>query len=159
MTLLSLLLPELILIVAASGLLLLGLSNKAASRRLAPVVAMLALIVTFFIQVYRVKAGGGPTQHDTFGGISRGGSIYGTLRIGEFAEYIKLISLGIGIMLTLLAWPTNDDATGNSAVHFGHDAGEFFALMLLSLAGVVLVAGGDVLMLPFLGTERVRIAA
>ncbi|MDB5321275.1 MAG: proton-translocating NADH-quinone oxidoreductase, chain [Phycisphaerales bacterium] len=157
MSLLSLLLPELILIVAASGLLLLGLSNKVASRRLAPVVAMLALIVTFCIQIYRVKAGGGPTQHDTFGGISRDGSIYGTLRIAEFAQYIKLISLGIGILLTLLAWPTNDDATGNSALHFGHDAGEFFALMLLSLTGLLLVAGANDIMLLFLGIELASI--
>src|SRR3954466_950465 len=157
MSLLTLLLPELILIIAAAALFMIGLSNKVASRRLAPVVAMLALFITFAIQVYFVKAGGGKTQHDDFGGISRDGSIYGTIRIGEFAHYIKLISLGIGIMLTLLAWPTNDDATGNTSLHFGHDAGEFFALMLLSLAGLLLVAGANDIMLLFLGIELASI--
>src|SRR5258706_11125764 len=151
MSLLSLLVPELILIAVASVLLLLGLSNKASSRRLAPLIAMAALIITFGIQIYFVTTVGGPTQHD---GET---AAYGTLRVGEFTQYIKLITLGMGIMLTLLAWPTNDDATGNSAVHFGHDAGEFFALMLLSLAGLLLVAGANDIMLLFLGIELASI--
>src|SRR5882724_10821312 len=116
MSLLSLLVPELILIAVASALLLLGLSNKASSRRLAPLIAMAALIVTFGIQIYFVSAGGGPTKHDD-------GVQYGTLRVGEFTQYIKLITLGMGILLTLLAWPTNADATGSSSLHFGHDSG------------------------------------
>src|SRR5258708_22296706 len=151
MSLLSLLVPELILIAVASVLLLLGLSNKASSRRLAPLIAMAALIITFGIQIYFVTTVGGPTQHD---GET---AAYGTLRVGEFTQYIKLITLGMGIMLTLLAWPTNDDATGNTSLHFGHDAGEFFALMLLSIAGLLLVAGANDIMLLFLGIELASI--
>src|SRR6266536_1292601 len=151
MSLLSLLVPELILIAVASVLLLLGLSNKASSRRLAPLIAMAALIITFGIQVYFVSAaGGGPTKYDE-------GVKYGTLRVGEFTQYIKLITLGMGILLTLLAWPTNEDATGSSSLHFGHDSGEFFALMLFSLTGLLLVAGANDIMLLFLGIELASI--
>ena len=57
----------------------------------------------------------------------------------------------------LLAWPTNRDATGNASLDFGHDAGEFFALMLLSIAGVLLVAGANDIILLFLGIELASI--
>jgi len=153
MTLLSLLVPEIILVVAASVLLLLGLSNKAASRRLAPVIAIGSLLLALAVQWFRVRTpgGGGATQADTLGGV------YGTMRLGEFAQYIKLISLGVGVLLTLLAWPSNEDATGNTALHFGADAGEFFSLMLFSLTGLLLVAGANDIMLLFLGIELASI--
>jgi NADH-quinone oxidoreductase subunit N len=158
MTLLSLLLPEIILIAVASVLLLLGLSSKAASRRLAPVLALLALLFVFGLQIYRVSiqsghpSEGSRTLFDTFGG---GG--YGTLRVAAFAQYIQLITAGIGVLLVLLAWPTNEDATGNGSLQFGADAGEFFALMLFSLAGVLLVASANDIMLLFLGIELASI--
>jgi len=63
----------------------------------------------------------------------------------------------VGILLTLLAWPTNDDATGNPSLNFGGDAGEFFALMLLSLAGVLMVSGANDMILLFLGIELASI--
>lgn len=154
--LLSLLLPELILIGVACALFLLGLSSKASSRRLAPVVALAALLLVFAIQVYRV-GGSDSTQHDQYGGFSANGSVYGTVRINAFTQYIKLITAAIGAMLVLLAWPTNREATGNSALDFGNDAGEFFALMLLSLAGVLLVSGANDIMLLFLGIELASI--
>src|SRR4051812_32451877 len=123
MSLMSLLVPELILIAVASVLLLQGLSNKASSRRLAPIIAMAALFITFGIQIYFVSTAGGATQHD--GDKAR----YGTLRVGEFTQYINLIRLGMGSLLALLAWPNNDDAIGRSSLYFGHDGGEFFAVM------------------------------
>jgi NADH-quinone oxidoreductase subunit N len=149
---LSLLLPELILIGVASLLFLLGLSSKAASRRLAPVLALLSLLAVLGFQIYRFAINGPHTEFDTFGG---GG--HGTLRVAAFAQYIQLITAAIGILLVLLAWPTNADATGNGSLQFGADAGEFFALMLLSLAGVLLVAGANDIMLLFLGIELASI--
>lgn len=147
--LITLLLPEIILIAVASVLFLLGLSNKAASRRAAPVLALLSLIAVFGIQLYYVisTAHGEPTHYDE----------YGTLRVAGFAQYIQLITAGMGILLTLLAWPTNEDATGNGSLQFGADAGEFFALMLLSISGVFLVAGANDIMLLFLGIELASI--
>ena len=158
MTLLSLLLPELILVAVAMGLFLLGLSNKASSRRLAPLLSVGALLIAFTLQVYRVSAGGGgPTAHDMMGGASHDGTLYGTLRVSEFAQYIKLITLGMGMLLTLLAWPTNEEATASASLNFGSDSGEFFALMLLSLTGLMLVAGANDIMLLFLGIELASI--
>ena len=66
---------------------------------------------------------------------------------------MKLIAAGAGILLVLLAWPTNSDATGNSAIQFGHESGEFFGLMLLSLAGIFFVASANDIILLFLGIE------
>jgi NADH-quinone oxidoreductase subunit N len=153
----SLLLPELILIVAAGVLFMVGLSMKASSRRFAPILAMLALAAALVVQVTRVGATGGATQFDDYGGEGAGGIKFGTVRVAEFAQYVKLIVIGVGMLLTLLAWPTNDDATGSPAHHFGNDAGEFFALMLLSLAGVLLVAAANDIMLLFLGFELASI--
>jgi NADH-quinone oxidoreductase subunit N len=155
-SLVKLLLPELILIVAASALFMVGLSSKAAARRFAPMLALLALVATFAIQIYNVSNQGVHTQWDSYGGHSNG-HIYGTLRVGAFAQYIKLIATGMGILLVLLAWPTNDDATGNGSLNFGNDAGEFFALMLLSISGLLLVAGANDIMLLFLGIELASI--
>src|SRR5207248_1290292 len=79
------------------------------------------------------------------------------VRVAEFAHYIKLIAAGVGAMLVLLAWPTNREATGNSATDYGTEAGEFFALMLLSIAGVFFVADANDLILLFLAIELASI--
>ena len=158
MNLVSMLLPELILVAVAMGLFLLGLSNKASSRRLAPLRAVGALLIAFALQVYRSSAGvGAATPHDTYGGVSHDGTYYGTLRVSDFTQYIKLITLGMGMLLTLLAWPTNKEATASASLNFGSDSGEFFSLMLLSLTGLMLVAGANDIMLLFLGIELASI--
>jgi len=137
--------PELLLVAAACVLFLLGVSSKAGSRRLAPVIALLALLATFVMQVMAAEPNA--TLADQ----------YGTFRVFNFAAYIKLIAAGIGAMFVLLSWPTNREATGNSALDFGGDAGEFFGLMLLSIAGVMLVAGANDIILLFLGIELASI--
>lgn len=172
-SLLTLLLPELILVAAAALLFLMGLSDKSGTRRLTPWIAMLALAACFAIQVYRSAGQGNPTQYDEYGGVARATTLagnaaapaagiptpvfYGTLRAADFTQYVKLITCGIGMLLLLLAWPAGREATGNTSLNFGNDAGEFFALMLLSLAGVLLVAGANDIMLLFLGIELASI--
>ena len=64
-----------------------------------------------------------------------------------------MITAGVSMLFVLLAWPTGPNATGNAALEFGGDAGEFFALMLLSICGVFLVAGANDIILLFLGVE------
>src|SRR5688500_16237861 len=103
--LVSLLLPELILIGVACALFLLGLSRKESSRRLTAIIALLALVVVFAIQAVRVGAASSGTQYDEYGGFINGVPT-GTVRIAEFAQYIKLIAAGVAILLLLLAWPT-----------------------------------------------------
>src|SRR5688572_23679178 len=142
----SILLPELILIVTARALLLVGVSSKPAARRLAPVLALAALAAVFAIQMFAV-VGQPIVQTDP----------WHTVRATGFSHYIKLLTAGIGALLVLLAWPTNADATGSRSLHFGGDAGEFFALMLLSLAGVFLVSVANDLVLLFLAIELASI--
>src|SRR5687767_9152383 len=122
-------LPELILAAVACVLFLLGVSSRPAARRLAPAVSIAALLVVFYMELMAEATPG--VLADAFG----------TFRVFNFAHYIKMLTAGVGVLFVLLAWPTNRDATGNSALDYGPDAGEFFALMLLSIAGVFLVAG------------------
>src|SRR5207244_2097248 len=81
----------------------------------------------------------------------------GSLRFSTVVQYIKLLSAGVGILFVLMAWPTDARATGNSALNFGTEAGEFFALMLLSIAGIFVVAGANDIILLFLGLELASI--
>ena len=144
--LLSILLPEIILVVAACALLLLGVSAKPAARRWAPALALAALAAVVAIQMYAL-VGEHSVRTDP----------WNTVRATFFSHYIKLLAAGVGGLLVLLAWPTNPDATGSRSLHFGGDAGEFFALMLLSVAGVLLVSVANELVLLFLAIELASI--
>jgi NADH:ubiquinone oxidoreductase subunit 2 (subunit N) len=118
-SLVSLLLPELIVIVVACALFMLGLSTKVGARRFTAWLAMLGLGAALAIQMTRVGGQGGPTQFDGYGGIAFDGTPHGTVRVGEFTQYVKLIVLAVGMMLTLLAWPTN--ATPPAVRHTSSD--------------------------------------
>lgn len=145
MELIRLLIPELVLIGTACALLLLGVARGVGARRLAPMLALIAVIVVFGMQVTR--AGAPAVEADSFG----------TLRVSEFTHFIKLLSAGVGAILILLAWPGNDSATGNSAADYGSETSEFFSLLLLSIAGIFLVAGANDMILLFLGIELASI--
>jgi NADH-quinone oxidoreductase subunit N len=138
--------PEIILCAAACVLMLMGVSMKVSVRRAAPVLAILALLAAAGSQL--LAASGGAPQDDLR---------WNTVRIFEFAWYVKILSSAIGILLVLLAWPSNADGTGGPAHRFGQESGEFFGLMLLSIAGIFLVAGANDIMLLFLGIELASI--
>src|SRR4051812_16983421 len=144
MNLVSVLLPELILIVAAAVLFLLGMSNTAGSRKLAPVLALVALGVVFFMQLM-----GGPEGAHT--------DSLNTIRVYQFGAYIKMLAAGVGMLFVFLSWPTDPQATGNSALNYNTECAEFFGLMLLSITGIFLVAGANDLILLFLGIELASI--
>src|SRR5437763_13456498 len=139
--------PELILMTVACALLLLGAVHGAAMRRVVPVIALLALVFVFGYQL----------AHDTSAAFRPIADEFGTLRVFNFAQYIKLLAAGVGILLILLAWPSNRDATGNAAIDNATEAGEFFALMLLSVSGIFVVAGANDIILLFLGVELASI--
>jgi NADH-quinone oxidoreductase subunit N len=144
-SLIPVMLPEIILVAAACALFLLGMSVKAAARRAAPWVAVAALALAF-LAVYRAGAPDTPATDD-----------FATFRVWHFTQFVKMMVAAIGVLLTLLAWPSNRDATGNTALHFGGEAGEFFGLMLLSLSGLLMVAGANDMMTLFLGIELASI--
>src|SRR5688500_3459731 len=137
--------PELILIGTACVLFLMGISRKSAARRAGAWVALLSLIVVFgYLAIGEDRAT--PLADP-------GNSVH----VARFAEYIKMLSAGVGVLLVLLAWPTNREATGNSAMDVGVDTSEFLGLMLTSIAGVFLVAGANDIILLFLGLELASI--
>src|SRR4051794_16045659 len=137
-------LPELILIATACALFLLGIAKSASARKLAPFIALASLIIVFAYQAVR-------THPNVIADST------GAVHVARFAQYIKLLASGVGILLVLLAWPTNREATGNSAMDVGVDISEFLALMLTSIAGVFLVAGANDIILLFLAVELASI--
>lgn len=145
MQLLRLIIPEWILVCTACVLFLVGVSSRAAARRAAPWLALLALLGVFVIQLLHVPEP--MTEVDPFN----------AFRISPLTHYIRLLAAGISVMFVLMFWPSDREATGNSALLLGQDAGEFFALMLLSVAGVFIVAGADDMILLFLGLELASI--
>jgi NADH-quinone oxidoreductase subunit N len=144
------LVPELTLVAVACLLFLLGVSPKASARHVSAWVALITLVSLFFVQLTVM------TQ-TAYSGMGLTDVATNTVNSGAFVQYIRLIVTGIGAVLVLLAWPTNADATGSDSMNFGQEAGEFFALMLLSLAGVLLVADSNDIILLFLGIELASI--
>ncbi len=140
------LLPEIVLAVTACVLFLLGTSTRVLSRRISAELALVAVVAVFLYQCVRTAAGVHP--------ISDAG---GAVHLQPFGEFVKLIASGVGILLVLLNMPTNADATGTSASQTGTDTAEFFALLLLSLTGLLLVASANDLILLFLGIELASI--
>jgi NADH-quinone oxidoreductase subunit N len=143
-TLIQALFPELVLITVACVLLLMGASQRVAVRRVIPWIAAAALLFVFGYQFTRPDS-------------AVLGDASGSVRVYYFAQYIKLLAAGIGLLFVLLAWPSNRDATGNGAIDYATEAGEFFGLMLLSIAGVFLVASANDIILLFLGIELASI--
>jgi NADH-quinone oxidoreductase subunit N len=133
--------PEIVLCAVACLLFLMGVSNKSGVRRAAPIFALAALVVALISQMSRFT-----------GNVNLADS-HATVQIYNFAYYIKLLSAAIGILLVMLAWPDDPRGTGGPASDWGAEAGEFFALMLLSIAGLFIVAGANDIMLLFLGIE------
>src|SRR5688500_8165202 len=144
--LISALFPELVLITVACALLLLGAVPRAGARRAAPVIALLALVFVFGYQMTREEMGQSAMRDAS-----------GAVMVFNFAMFVKLLSAGVGILFILLAWPSNRDATGNAALDYATETGEFFGLMLLSIAGIFLVASSNDLILLFLGIELASI--
>ena len=138
--------PELILVAVACVLMLLGTSSKALARRVVPVLALLALVVVFVMMAMATVDPAAAVTDE-----------WDTVRVGPMANYVKLLTAGVGAMLVLLAWPTNAAGTGSRSLEVGTEVGEFFGLMLLSLAGVFLVAGANDIILLFLGIELASI--
>ena len=140
------LLPELTLVAVACLLFLLGVSPKASSRHISAWVAFLTLVTLFFVQLTVM-------EEVNYSAMGLSDAATHTVNNGAFVQYARLIVTGVGAVLVLLAWPTNRDATGSDSLNFGQDAGEFYALMLLSLAGVLLVASANDIILLFLAIE------
>jgi NADH-quinone oxidoreductase subunit N len=138
--LLTALLPEIVLAATACILFLLGAKATRGVRLLAPFLATAGLLLATAIVIC-------PALTKPF---SDG---YGTLRLSEFTFYFKILAGLVGVLLLLLQWPTDSDATGNRSLQYGKEAPEYFGLLLLSICGIFLVAGANDIILLFLGIE------
>src|SRR5580658_9644305 len=96
-TLVNALLPEIILCSVACVLFLIGVSRDPSMRRLAGVLALIAMVVVFAIQFVTMQQRLQVALIDD----------WGTVRIFNFAQFIKLLAAGVGAMLVLLNMPTN----------------------------------------------------
>ncbi|MEM6314491.1 MAG: proton-conducting transporter membrane subunit, partial [Planctomycetota bacterium] len=147
MNLFELLAVEITLVVGALVLFVLGFARSARARLAAPVLALVTIITALVIAALQWPD---DTSATSF-------SAEGSVRIAGFAYFVRVLVLAVGTLLILLAWPNRSDGTGGSAVDWGRDAGEFFALILLALTGATLVAGANDLMLLFMGIELASI--
>ena len=135
------LIPEIILLVAACIVTLLGLSSKDALRKLTQVLAVLAAFAAFLIC---------------------GCSIFGSMT--DYAapatsylnpNYITLLACGIGVLSILAAWDM--PAKADPSVADSHYRGEFYGMMLFSLAGVAMMGKVNDLVWLFIALELVSI--
>ena len=136
--------PELMLTGIACILFLLGCSTKRSSRQMAPFLALIALVFVL-VPIFARRSVGHVEAPDS------------SVVVDGIAHFIRALTPMVAILLVLLAWPTNREQTGNSALNYGNDAGEFFALFLLSIAGLMLVCVANDLILLFLALELVSI--
>lgn len=137
MTDLHTMLPEILLLVAAAVLFILGATPTSSARRAAPVVALVAMIVAFFSALISNQMNG-PID-------------------GALGHYVKAIATGVGALLVLLAWPTSADGSDNPSISYGTETGEFFALLLLAIGGMCIVSTANALPTLFLGIELASI--
>ncbi|MBC7783591.1 MAG: NADH-quinone oxidoreductase subunit N [Burkholderiales bacterium] len=140
----QLIIPELTLLAAAALLFLMGGSNAPKTRLLAPVVALLAMVGALVASLIGQRTG--VRMDDT-----------GSLAVTALSVYIKSISIGVGALFVLLAWPTSRDGASNRSISFSTETSEYFALLLLAITGMCVVASANSLPTLFLGIELASI--
>ncbi len=124
--------PELVLIVTAFVVMIVGLSPNATVRRSTGPLTALALILSMVLAA-------------TSGALG--------VTVAPMAVYIKVAVAAVGLLLLLAAveLPTDGDAKRFDVANTL--GGEFFGFFLLSLAGAMLCAGADDLIWLFLALE------
>lgn len=141
--------PELMLCGTACVLLVMGALGGGVARHVAAPLAALALLV---VTAGQVLAYGTPVSEV---------GLTNSLGGGMTAQLVKIISCGAGLLFVLLAWPTGKGQggkeEGNGALAVGGETAEYFALLLLSISGLLLTAGANNLIVLFLGIELASI--
>lgn len=132
--------PEVALVAAACVLFLLGATRSRLARQGAPWIAMAALAFA-----------AGRFINPTLDPLAP--PVAATLNATSFTFFMKLVVVLVSMLLVLLHWPTAGGGTRNSSLELGDESPEYFGLMLLSICGVLLVAGANDLILLFLGIE------
>jgi len=131
------LLPEIVLTVAACLGLFLGVASKSGRRSLAAPFSLVAIAAVLFLSVW----------FDADTRTSREFEMISGLLVGPMSTYVRLITLLVGALLVLVNWHQADPG----------ERGEYFAMVLFSMAGVMLVAAANDLILLFFALELVSV--
>lgn len=123
--------PEIILVAAASLMLLAGLSKRRGTVDALPLVGLLAMAAALAV-AHQLRNAGNEAP---------------SIRNDALTYYVRLIGLSVGAVVLLV----------NRHVAEPRERAEFLALLLFSLAGLLTVAAADDLVLFFLGLEMVSI--
>lgn len=149
MSLFQIVLPEIILVTAACVLFLIGFAGPKVNSRICAAIALFSLVLAFFGSLL-------PLRSDLLGAVVFTDS-YQSLRLTGFGIFVRAVALGMAVLLTLLSFPSGRDSTGNASVHWGKDAGEYFGLLLLSFAGLILVPISNDVIVLFMAIELASI--
>ncbi len=126
------LLPEILLVTLGCVALLISQAKSEQLKSLTPTITLVGILITAAITF--------ATRPETV--------IVGSgLEIGALASYARMVTLILAFVLTLVAWNTPRDS----------ERGEYFAMMLFSFTGVMLVASANDLLVLFLAVELVSI--
>ncbi len=139
--------PELILTVVASIGLLLGLSRREDVRRAVPVFSLLAILVALGVLAAPAILLALEADYQLIPAPGLGRAILAGIDIGHLATYTRLIALAVGAIILLVNWH----------LPAAHERGEFFAMVLLSIVGLMLVAAADDLVVFLLALELVSV--
>lgn len=133
------LLPEIVLLVAGCAVLLVGQSRLGGLRRSTPWWTLGAIVVgVVLLRVLNAHLGEEPDSTQLIGG---------GLQNDFLAFVVRMFALTVGVLLTLVAWHQAAE----------DERGEFLAMMLLSLGGLMLVGLADNLVVLFMALELVSV--
>lgn len=133
------LLPELILLIGGCAALLVGQARREATARWTQWLTLAAIVsAAIVVFVWRITERGASAD---------AGPIPAGLALTSLAAFVRSSALVLGVVITLVAWSTPSS----------RERGEFFAMMLFSLTGLMLVGPADDLVTLFLALELVSI--
>jgi len=130
------LLPEVLLAVVGCALLIVGQAARRSARQAVTWITLVTLIVAIVL----VRFGVGMPAVDS-SVVSSG------LAFTSLTAFARMVTLLLGVLITLVSWACPRE----------EERGEFFAMMLFSLVGVMLVASAANLVILFLALELVSI--
>lgn len=134
---LYLLFPEIIVVATALACVAVDILVTPARRlRLVPLTAALGLAVALVVLLFDRR---------------EGAAVYGHYTVDAFARFTRTIAVAGGLLLVAIAAPYT------KRMDRGH--GEFYALLLLALTGVLLVSGVADLMSLFVSVELITISS
>jgi len=129
--------PEILLSVVGCAVLIVGQAARHSARQAVTWITLVTLAAAFVMVCVGV---GMPAGGDA-------ATITSGLAFTSLSTFTRMMTLLLGLLITLVSWACPRD----------EDRGEFFAMMLFSLAGVMLVASAANLVILFLALELVSI--